>query len=536
MSMESSPERITPRQEWGNGPMMISFSDIASFLRTYWRTMSGIFFATVLTTYAVISFLTDQYDTTAKLLVRVGREQLEPPPAVTTTNATLFSSGLRKEELISEINVLQSPDLVVRVVDTIGVGHFRRQSDRPSGWFALIKSYVKGVVRSLKETVNDTLILLGLKKRLTDREQAIAWLLHSVAIAPEREADVIVLQVRTPDPGLGVQILNTWIDLYMQRRLQVRQHAGAKEFLANEVTEGRKRLAELAQQELQWKQSRTLGESKEQIMLLQRQIRALVGEENDTHREMAALRQETEHARALIAASQRDVLARREESPNPLLRKLKEELATLQLERSRLITKFQDTSAFVQDLDDQITRVSAMLEKEKALQVVATYEANPLVTTLEQKLHERSIQLEGLKAKAQVQQQQRESLEAELRALDEAEMKLADLSRERQIAEQQYLAAVKRKHDVEVAAELDLQRISNVNILTPPVSSIEPVSPRRILLLEVSAVMGLLLGMGISLLLAYFDDRIHHAKQLTDRTGLRYLGAMSQREELMVRG
>ena len=530
--MDTHLDTFAQRQGWGNAPLRITSRDIIFFLQTYWLMIGGIFFSTVVLAYAAVLFLTDQYDTTAKLLVRIGREQLEPPPAVTTTHTTMFSSGLRKEDVASEIKILQSPDLVVRVVDTLGVENFRYRPEPPSGWFALMKFRLKGLVRRLKETANDTLIVLGLKKRLNDREQAIGWLLQSVDIVPDRDADVIVLQVRSPDPGLGVQILNTWIELYLQRRLQIRQQTGAKEFLDNEVTEGRAKLSALSQQELEWKQKRVVGDSKEQIVLLQRQIRDLAREEENTLRSIAVLRRETEGMKALIATRPPNVLAKREEGPNPILRKLREELSTLQLERSKLITKFQESSTFIQDLDEQIARVRGMLAQENAPQVVATYEVNPLVTTLEQKLQERRIELEGLTAKTQIQQQQKGTLEAELRALNEVEVQLTDLARERQIAEQHYLAAVKRKRDLEVAAELDLQRISNVSILTPPISSLEPVSPRRLLLVQLSAVVGLLLGLGVALLRGYCDDRIHHAQQLAELTGLRYLGTMTQQEVL----
>lgn len=525
--METQSPTVTSPQRWRNDSITITFNDVYYFLHTYWRTIVGVCCLTVLLVYVAISFLTDQYDTTAKLLVGIGREQLEPPAAVTDTNKTMFSSGLRKEDIVSEIKVLQSPDLVARVVDTIGVENFLHLPKRPPTWLGLIKFHIKSLVRGVRQLGDDILISLGLKKRLNDREQAIAWLLHSVEIAPERESDVIVLQIRSPDPGLGVQILNIWVDLYLQRRLQVRQHTGAKEFLETEVKEGRDRLAKLEKQGLQWKQKRRVGDSKEQLVLLQRQIRDLAREEDDTQREIATIRRETERMQSLIATRQPNVLAKREEGPNPILRKLKEELTALQLERSKLVTKFQDSSVFVQDVDEQIERVTEMLNQEKAPQVVATYETNPVLTSLEQKLNERRIQLEGLTAKAQVQQQQRESLEDELRALNEVQAQLTDLSREQQIAEQHYLAVVKRKRDLDVAAELDLQRISNVSILTPPVSSIEPVAPKRILLVQLGAIVGLLFGVGISLLRSYFDDHIRHAQQLTELTGLQYLGSMS---------
>jgi uncharacterized protein involved in exopolysaccharide biosynthesis len=526
MSAEPHLSLIEHKQAPESERFKITWGDVLRFLQTYWTVVFGVFFTTVVTTYLAVSFLTDRYETTAKLLVRLGREQIEPPPTV-RSGSTLFSSGLRKEEIVSEIQVLQSPDLVARVVDAVGVEHFKPMRVPPAGFVGRVKFALKEYVRKLKELVNEVQIALGLKKKLNDREQAITWLLNSVYIAPERESDVIVLQLQTPDPSVGVQILDKLIDLYLQRRLQVRQNTGVQEFLAAEVKEARDRLAQAEQQKLQWKQRQSLGESKEQMALLLKQMRDLSAEQNLTLRESEALSRESAVAKSLIAASQRNLPTKRQENPNLILMKLREELANLQLERSKMLTKFQPQSAPIQNLDEQIARVSQLIEQEEATQIFATYELNPLVTSLEQQLHERSIQLAGLKARTQIQQQQRESLEAELRSLDDAEAKLAEFERERQIAEQEYLAVVKRKQEADVAAALDLQRISNVSILTPPVSSLQPVYPRKLLMLGLSAVLGLLVGFGLSLLLEYLDDRVRYPAQLAELTGLPYLGAIS---------
>lgn len=526
MNAEPQLPRLERKRFLENDRVKITWPDVFYFLQTHWPLVCVIFLSTVITTYLIVSLLTDRYEMTAKLLVRLGREQIEPPPTV-RGSSTLFSSGLRKEEIASEMQMLQSPDLVARVVDAIGVEHFKPQRVLPAGFVGRVKFALKEYVRKLKDLVNEVQIALGLKKRLNDREQAITWLLNGVYIAPERESDVISLYFQTPDPVVGVQILEKWIDLYLHRRLQVRQHSGVKEFLDAEANEARARLAQAEQQKLHWKQSRSLSESKEQMALLLKRISDLSAEQSLAFREAEALNREIAISKSLIAASQRNLPTRRQENPNPILMKLREELANLQLERSKMFTKFQPQSTPIQNLDEQIAHVSQLIEQEEATQIFATYELNPLVTSLEQKLHERSIQLAGLKARTQIQQQQRESLEAELRSLDDAEAKLAEFERERQIAEQEYLAVVKRKQEVDVAAALDLQRISNVSILTSPVSSLQPVYPRKLLMLGLSAVLGLLLGFGFSLLLEYLDDRVRYPAQLAELTGLPYLGAIS---------
>ncbi|MGH9628885.1 MAG: GumC family protein [Bryobacteraceae bacterium] len=505
---------------------------VKRFLRTYCFLILAVFLATVATAYVGSSFLSDRYDTTAKLIVRLGRQHLEPPPTVRSTGS-LFSNGLRREDIASEIQILRSPDLAVAVVDAIGPEQFKPQYVRPDGFIAIVKFEAKQVIRRAKEMINDLQIALGLAKRLTDREQAILWLLSSVLIEPERDSDVIVAQIRTPDPGLGVLILEKWIDLYMQRRQAVTRVTGVNEFLEQELLEARERLGRAEARKLDWKRSQSLTSAEEQTALLLRQIRELDAEQNLTERQKESIAREIETSQSLVAQAKHDLATRRQESPNPVLLQLKEELGRLQLEHSKLLTKFTPQSIPLQDIEEQIERVSKLINQEKTVQAFATYEINPVVTDLERKKHEDRVRLAGLQAKAALQAEQRRKLDTELRSVDDADARLVEIERERQIAEQEYISLVQRKREADAARELDLRHISNVNVLTPPTSSIKPVFPNRLLIMGISILLGLLLGLGISAGLEYMDDRVRYPDRLAEATGLTFLARFSPERPLV---
>ena len=115
-------------------------------------------------------------------------------------------------------------------------------------------------------------------------------------------------------------------------------------------------------------------------------------------------------------------------------------------------------------------------------------------------------------------------LQTELLAIEEADTVLATLERERIIAEQNYLEANKRRADATIESQLDLSRISNVSIAMPPVATVEPVYPRKLLIMALSLVLGLVLGVVAAVVLEWTSDTLHDAEQIEAATSLVYLG------------
>lgn len=132
--------------------------------------------------------------------------------------------------------------------------------------------------------------------------------------------------------------------------------------------------------------------------------------------------------------------------------------------------------------------------------------------------------LTGLQSREQLQRENLATLNEQIRRIDSADLRLEQIDREHKIAEDRYLELVKRKQSSDVSEQLDKSRISNVSILSPPTSTVEPTYPRKLLIMGVALLVGLLLGVGLSLLLHYMDDVVHKAEDLEKDLGLPHLG------------
>jgi uncharacterized protein involved in exopolysaccharide biosynthesis len=506
--MERSLRRYEPEPEVAAERTNLHWRDVTAFLRRYRMVIASVFVLTVLGTYVTLSMLTEKYDTSAAVIVKLGRENVDPPPTARNTN--VFSGGLRHEEVMSETEFMRSPDLIRAVVHELGPDAFKPRRVVPENFLGKVRFYAKAGARWVKDQYRETLIALNLEKRLTDEEKAGLEVEKNLAVVYQKDSDVIDLTLRIADPALARTILSRLLDAYTRRRIQVKETTGTEEFLSAESRRMRDRLDSLEAVKQEWKQSRNLSSPQDQRTLLLRQIRDVIGEHDGTLREASAIERQLEETRQLLAQTPEQLRSSHRETPDPSAEALRQRLTVLESERAHLLTKYDPSAAQVKAVEEEIASVKELVRISNATAVASvTYQVNPLHQELERKVQDNNIALQGLLTRASLQEKQLASLQAELRDVDSADSRLQSMERESKIAETEYMTLVERRQQADIDTQLDRSRISNVSILTPPTSGIEVVYPRKLLLMGIAIGLGLVLGVGLSLLLNYMDENIH---------------------------
>jgi uncharacterized protein involved in exopolysaccharide biosynthesis len=503
----------------------ITLDQIRRFMRRSGLTIATVFVLTVVGAYASLSLMTELYEAKAALLVKLGHENLDPPA---TARSTVLSTGVRREELASEVQILRSPDLFGDTVDEIGVDAFRVHRVPPQAFVARIKYEIKRGLRAVKAGYQETLIVFDLKKRLSEREQAVAFLQEQFVAEPQKDSDVITLTLKMADSALAIRVQDSLIQHYMSRRLSVRHNPGVQEFLDDETRRLREKLARAEDTANGWKQAHGLSAPADQKALLLKQIRDLSADRSHAISEKERLAGEIISTQALLASASPSIKASQLEVPNPSLQVVKDRLAQLQADRAHLAVTYLGNTPALANLDEEITGLRALLQRQDATQIGSTTsQLNPLRQQLEQKLQDSRIALDGLNARITLQQHQLDTLQSELRNTEIGDAHLIELERERQIAEQNYIAAVKRLSEADVASELDVSRVSNVSIAMRPTAGPEPVYPRKLLIVAIALPLGLVLGLALALLLEWTSDDIVDPRHLEALTDLVYLGTVS---------
>lgn len=502
--------------------VQISASNVIDLLHRYWAIICIVFVCCVGATYITLSFLTDQFDTKASVIVRLGRENLDAP---SDARNSVFSTGVRHEEVMSEIEMVKSPALIEEVVDELGPDTFKPQRVAPPGLIPKVKFYLKAGLHWGKAQYKNLLYALGLQKELNDREAAVDELSRDLSVTWQKETDVFEVSLRMPDPVLGRRILVQLLSDYLLRRIDVRKGAGLNDFMRKESNKLQEDLARAEKEEDAWKSQQHVSSVKEELPLYLQRIRDLSSEHDQTIRDMQTAQKQRENLVNLMLEMPQDLRESQQDVPSPVVQTYRQHLSVLEAERAELLGKYKDTSVVVADKDEEIQRVKVLIANEQSTQTAAvTTTVNPVRQDIEKRLHEEEIAISGLSARSAAQLAQLGQLQGQLEHFDVAGNRLHDLERNRELLETQYLALAKRAEDADVDVALDSSHISNVSIISPPWIDPQPAYPRKMLLMYVSLGVGLVLGVALALFLNYLDDGVYRVEDARGILGVPCLG------------
>ena len=485
-----------------------------------------VFLSGTIGMYLVLNlFFTDVYETTTRLLVKVGRENMETP--ATVNNGQLFSQGVRIADINSEVQILSSRELVDRVVDRLGPDTFKRVLPVPASWPGYPKYYFKRIARAGKEGYRDFLIALGLDKRLTERESAIVAVADGVKVEPVRDSDILLLRVRMPNQKLCVDVSNILLDEYMRRRAAARQSPASMKFFEGRLAEARARLAELQRNRFGIRSRWNLSAPEEQRSLYLKELSAIETELTQNNAEMQRLNRQRE----LMTERVQDlpVLAQKEqtESRNPSLHTLKERITALGVERSKAASKYQPTSEVLQKMDAEIADLQAVLGKEQATVLNSVVsESNPVRRQFDASIEQETVQAAGLEKRNSYLREPAAELSKRVHGIDRGLDLAESTDREYRRAEQDYLTYAKRYEDARLSEELDALRVANVSMVGSPETPLKPVYPKRLFLMEIAMPLSLLLGIALCALLETTEDRVFDERSLLAVDGMTYLGTV----------
>lgn len=525
------PEDSEPRS---TGADELVAEVLASFRR--YKALFGVMFvATVLGAYGVGQLRTELYETTAKILVKLGRENIEVP--ATVQKGSVLTSGVRKEELHTEMQMLSSQSLIEEVIDQLGVEAFAYKLRQPATILQKVKSYVKQGVRWGKAQIDAFLIVVNLKKEMTAREKILAGIEGALSVEAEKDSQIITVKLLYPDPELAVRVLSTLLHLYLDRHVRIWQEVEVKDFFDSQVAAHKQKLREIEGEKEKAKAQWNLISIAEQRTLLLQQLQNLHNQIYANQTETTMLQARQASMRDQLKTLPDELRQSREIRSNPSIQSIKERLTNLEQEYARLSTLYRPDSSRLQNLNKEIVELRRLLQEEDSTLVwSATMRANPLKQDFMNNIQEVEVQVSGLKASAQELRAQTADLEEQLQRLNAGERQLTAIEREYQLAEQEYLDYVKRRGESFMAQELDRRRIVNVAVLSPPDRSLQPVFPRKLFIVSLSFPLGLLLGGALVLLAGYMNDVVETPRDISHINGLTYLGTFHFEGALILTG
>ncbi|HKE93638.1 MAG TPA: XrtA system polysaccharide chain length determinant [Povalibacter sp.] len=154
--------------------------------------------------------------------------------------------------------------------------------------------------------------------------------------------------------------------------------------------------------------------------------------------------------------------------------------------------------------------------------------ANPVYQGIRVELKRTEVQIAELRQDLAARQARVAELNRLVNTVPEVEAELARLNRDYEVTRTEYQQLLQRLETAKLSQDADRTGVVKFQIIDPPSVGLEPVAPKRALMLLAVLLMGMGAGLGTAYLLNSLRPVFQNARSLSEVIGLPVLGAVSQ--------
>lgn len=380
--------------------------------------------------------------------------------------------------LKSEVEILQSTPVAMRVIDSLKLYANRLQSAGP-------------------EELN----------------RALALFASNLTIERPKDSNVIDIMYESEDKAQTARVVNELVEAYMDYRAQLFSESGDYQFLNKQITLTEDKLNGLEQRLSQFKQT-------QEVTSLDAQRNILLSKIADYEKALTTVRTKRISKETLLnivkeqMASGADVnIPVTESSDSPsrekYIAKLRGELLDLELQRSRLLQKYTPEYEEVVNLGKAIASIRGHIEKE-----------------IRQIVEAEKTAIRALDAEEQVLAGTIRNLNGQIKQLAKKEYELTQLSRGISDNREVYSMLLKQREEARIS-QAKLERGVKIKVISPALIPTKPFKPQKKKNLLLGVIMGMATAFGLALLLEHFKESPKSIEKEKQHSGLPVWGSIS---------
>jgi succinoglycan biosynthesis transport protein ExoP len=477
--------------------------DYGRVIRKHLWLIAACCFGTMLATALVVLMMTPSYTAETSLLIERQAPQVLAMREVLSEPLTSNEDDFYK----TQYEILKSRSLAAQVIQELQLetdptftgegqdkGFGARLLDDVKGWVAAAQGWVNRLFlpppKPLREDPLDV------------RPELIDAYLGMLEVQPVQHTRLVKIAFNTPDPELSARLANAHVRAYTQHRLGLHTQANedAQRFLEEKLGELKARV-ETSEAALNRYRRRR------QIISLDEKENIVVERLADLNKRLTAAEADRIGLESQVRLiRKRDYDALPDVINNALIRTLKEQLARLTGEYAYLSTQFKPGYPRLDQLKAQVEETRRRLQQEVQKTVAGIESAYMAAAATEKQL--------GAKMAAQ---------KAEALRLKDASVEYAILAREVETNGQLYDSVLQRMKETGVAAQLRASNVFVIDQATPPRYPSKPQKKKSLLL---SALLGLMGGIGLALVVEYLDNTLKSPQEVEHYLRLPNLGSV----------
>lgn len=503
------------------------------------KTTFGSVFVMVIAAVVLYTYLAQEiYQSDAKVLIRLGRENLSVDPSV--SGPTLYPSRDRANEVNSELSILTSREIAEQAVTKIGAEAFLAKPDELAGVEPPVPAMkdaqqdlraIRREVREAGKAGSGILVALDLSTPLSTHESAVKYVMENLSVGVEPKTDIIAVSFESPSRALAQIALSTILDLYLEEHIRVHAAQASPAFFEEQTEVLKKEL--LASEE----KLRAFREANG-ISNIDTQKQTMLEHMSELENKLADAQAQAEASRARVARVEEALkkrpktqeISRTTGMTNYAADAMKEKLLQLKLQETDMAARYPETHRPLVDVRNQIEETEAALAKENETHTEVVTGVDSTYQQLQATLETERVQVAAFESQANALKSSLETQQVELRILTGRATDLAALERDVTLAEKDYEQYRDSLQRAKISTALDVDRVSNVSIVQPATMPMAPVKPKKLLNLALGLFLALFAGLSFVLTLEYFDDSINTPEHVEKWVGVPVLVSVSDKE------
>jgi uncharacterized protein involved in exopolysaccharide biosynthesis len=469
-----------------------SRSALQDFLGAFYRhqrKMAVVFCGTLALLVVGVLLFPRAYTSEARLFLRLGKESVTLDPTA-TTNDVINVNESREGEINSELEILRARVLLEDVVENLGADDVLSHESK-KGWLSTLIAPLVALKTLLAGDVGPT-------------EKAVIKLQKTLVVTSPKKSNVVLIKCKANDPARAQRILSTFVSAYLVRHGQANRTVGSYEFFVDQSELLHNQLTKVQEELRDDKNLNGLLSIEGQRDNLEEQANLIEIARLENERALASSDQKIAAFRALLADLPQHELAEEAVMPNSAADNMRNELYKVQIFEQEARARFTDAHPHVIALRRQVDEMRKILTDEEANRSQPTHKLSEVHQSVEIDLIEAQATAAAQRAEAVALDQQLAALQVKVRALNDQEMRIAELGRKADLTETAFRTYTTNCEQARINAALESGRISNVNVVQPASLSAKPSSPS----LSLGFALALVLATSASILVALVSDQL----------------------------
>ncbi|MDT8322075.1 MAG: polysaccharide biosynthesis tyrosine autokinase, partial [Xanthomonadales bacterium] len=403
----------------------------------------------------------------------------------------------------TQYEILRSRGLAEAVVRNEGV------ANHPELTGELRQRSLLGELKSLPATIKKTLFtqrvssnqnLSAQHKRELAIKSAARKLRSRIEIEPVRNSNLVNVSVKAFDPEFAAEMANAVVAEYTRSSMQRRYAAGseARDFLEDQLTEMRISLERADQALLDFAQRNKVADLDQRISMATSTLNDLNQRLSDVETELITL---GSYKKMIERGQATDISAVNESEE---IQALRQRRAAMSTEYASLSQRFKESYPTLVELRHQMDEISDQIAEERRLAIRAILSRHNSLTSEAESLREAI-----------------EAREGGILALNQQGVQYNILKRDFETNRELYDGLLQRMKEIGVAAGV---QENNIAVIDSAIASGAPFKPILSRNLALALVLGLMGGVGLALVLEFFDSSVHRAEDLETLSGRPVLG------------